>query len=397
MSRVSYICPYCFSKHQINEVDFRCMNLRCKSQKGEAQVTYFPSQVESSFYMPEVSVCPICNQETGTRVCPDCHNTLPSTIDIDNDIIISVIGTKDCGKSSYLGVLLHEIKQRYALSFNSAVSFIDKENSNEYERRYGQYLYPFQTEVDPRRISKLAQTGKQANTFANLEDTRPILLDMKMERKGFFNQIRIPYTFIFYDSIGEVLENQEAMFTMARNISKSRGIIFLMDPLQIPKVRNQLSEQVIVGASNLEAARVNGASELLLRVASLIRAQNRINENKKITIPIAVTLCKLDVVKELLPSNLWMLRESPHLKNGLYVEQDGWDVKEEVQGVLSEWGQQEFLKQLEFNFSKYQLCGCSAFGNNPKENGSMQIPRPHRMEDGLLWILKENLVIESKG
>lgn len=381
------------------------MNLRCKPKPDVMQAAYygknpelkaicFPAQAESNFYMPEIGICPMCHQETGTRVCPNCHNTLPSTIDINNDIMLSVIGAKDSGKSSYLGVLMHEIKQRFATSLNGAASLMDKENMLEYERRYGQYLYPSNAGGMPTRIVPVSFRGME-NT--NMGENRPILCDMKLQKKNFFNQITIPYTFIFYDSIGEIFENQEAMFTMSRHISKSKGIVFLIDPLQIPKVRTMLTRQEIKGASNISGSKGNSAAEVLLRVVNLIRAQNRVMESKKIPIPIVVVVSKIDVIKELLPANLWTLRESPHLAMGAYDEQDGWNVKEEVYGILHEWGQQDFLKYLEFNFSNVQLCACSSFGNNPNEQGKIQIPRPHRMEDGLLWLLKELNVLESSS
>lgn len=403
MSKLSYLCPYCFTEHKIYDVEFRCKNLRCKPKPDLLQGSYygkspelrpicFPAPKESSYYMPEIGICPECHEQTATRVCPSCHNTLPATIDINNEMIISIIGSRDSGKSSYMGVLIHELKQRIAIGLNGAANFMDKDSSSEYERRFGQYLYPTTPGTTPRRIpqTKMNLVGKSV-VGAN----RPILCDFKLEKKSFFNQITIPYTLVFFDTAGEVFDDEEAMFTIAKYIGKSQGIIFLLDPFQIPKVRGSLSSAVVYGASNVKAGTVSPAAEIVLRVANLIRAQNSISEKKKITIPVVAAFSKLDAIKEILPPGSWLLRESQHLESNSYVEQDGWNVKEEMLGLLHEWGEQEFLKHLELNYSKFQLGAFSALGNNPDVKGRIQAPRPHRIEDALLWILKEQEIIDS--
>ena len=53
--------------------------------------------------------------------------------------------------------------------------------------------------------------------------------------------------------------------------------------------------------------------------------------------------------------------------------------------------------QVDVNYTNHAYFAVSALGmdNNPKENRKIDRPRPHRIEDPLLWILKENGVIKS--
>ena len=64
--------------------------------------------------------------------------------------------------------------------------------------------------------------------------------------------------------------------------------------------------------------------------------------------------------------------------------------------MLQEWGAGGFLKNVEMTFKNYTYCTVSALGQQPvisQTGGAKElrtIPRPHRVEDPFLWILKEN-------
>ena len=70
----------------------------------------------------------------------------------------------------------------------------------------------------------------------------------------------------------------------------------------------------------------------------------------------------------------------------------------EIQALLHEWNATAFMSQLETNYSNYSYFAVSALGlnNNPSLDGKIERPRPHRIEDPVLWILKENGVIKAK-
>ena len=49
------------------------------------------------------------------------------------------------------------------------------------------------------------------------------------------------------------------------------------------------------------------------------------------------------------------------------------------------------------NYENFSFFGASALGwnNSPDENGVFLTPKPHRVEDPFLWILKENKMIKE--
>ena len=76
---------------------------------------------------------------------------------------------------------------------------------------------------------------------------------------------------------------------------------------------------------------------------------------------------------------------------------DWHNVDNEIRSLLVEWGVESFMSQVDLNYMNHAYFAVSSLGmdNNPKENRKIDRPRPHRIEDPLLWILKENGVIKS--
>ena len=155
----------------------------------------------------------------------------------------------------------------------------------------------------------------------------------------------------------------------------------------MPYVRGQLPESTICSACTIEVDSVSAPSDIIVRVARLIRTYRMIRQQDKIDLPVAITFSKLDAIKEILPTNLTILEESPHVKEGKYIKEDMLRIQEEIHGLLYEWKEEELLSQLNMNYKTYALFAVSALGNTPDELGHIMYPIPHRIEDPLLWIL----------
>ena len=78
---------------------------------------------------------------------------------------------------------------------------------------------------------------------------------------------------------------------------------------------------------------------------------------------------------------------------------DWHNVNGEIQSLLITWGANAFVSQLEINYTNYSYFATSSLGlgNSPRSDSHIDRLRPHRIEDALLWILKENGVIEPKN
>src|SRR5699024_4978124 len=109
MFQKDYICPYCFDRHPIYHVKFRCSNDLCEEKELDEKKVKFQGnrrlrkenivlkydlpeglfqQVRTK--MPSEMECHACNQNTTVRICPSCHSELPSTVSDFESLIFAV-------------------------------------------------------------------------------------------------------------------------------------------------------------------------------------------------------------------------------------------------------------------------------------------------------------------
>ena len=137
----------------------------------------------------------------------------------------------------------------------------------------------------------------------------------------------------------------------------------------------------------------------MTRVSNLIRHDRRLPDTAKIDIPVAAVFSKFDAIQPIVPPDCTVNNPSPHCDEKRFNMTDWTNVNAEIQGLLNSWGATAFTSPLQTNYSNYSYFAVSALGlnNNPEEkSGKIQRPRPHRIEDPFLWILKENGVIKAK-
>ena len=400
--KTSFICPYCFSEHDLSEVQFRCTNKRCKDVPDIEMTRYehgyeanplsgkpvFTPPNPGHGSVPASAVCPECHTTTYKRVCPSCHNELPESSLTGRDMIISIVGSRATGKSHFVGVIIKELRDRIAVSFGGALEgFAD--SYQRWEKYFEDALY--------HQKRKLGMT-KSSLIDVNNGAYKPLIFKLKLRRKGLFREYNDCFTFVFFDTAGEDLNDEDTMSTVNKYICKSAGIIFLLDPMQIPAVRNQLDPSIISGASGEGMTGAAKADNIMTRVSNMIRRDKQLPENAKINIPVAAVFSKFDAIESIVPADCHIHNPSPHCSNGYFDLSDCHNVNGEVKALLREWGATAFTSQLEVNYSNYSYFAGSSLGlnNNPQGNGAIEMPRPHRIEDPLLWILKEKGVIKGK-
>lgn len=392
-----YLCPYCYKENKMSEVDFRCTNRQCKEENDKQLAEYegkgslvklmtFKPKKVFGWKMPEYAECPECGVTTGIRLCPQCHNPLPKTIDESNDMIISVIGARDSGKSNYIGVLIHELKGRVFQKFDFSFGMI-KESQDEYRDRFGRYLYP---EEYAGQKSGSAQAHTVPRTEAHVKGTNvslspPIVCELARKNGGKIKR----YSLSFLDSAGEDFEDPVAMSTVMSYIAHSKGIIFLLDPMQIQEVRNQVDASVVSRSGSAQWGEVISHGDVISNVAMLIRTNMKMRGNKQIDIPVVIAFSKFDALKEIVDSSSKLWKDSPHVSTGSFDTIDSKQVNDEMVGLLHMWGAQDFVQKVKTEFSNVIYLPCSAFGNCPDQARNVAPPKSLRLEDGVLWILKE--------
>jgi len=397
---ITFVCPFCFEEEYVKDVQFRCVNLKCSDVEDKPLTKYeggdmshpkkakrtFPAAKTKNFSIPQSANCPSCKQASSKVICPACHNSLPESSLTGEDMIISIVGSRDVGKSHYVGVIINELIERVAGKFKGSLTSFD-DTTDRYVQSFGRNLY-----VNLQKLPLTTSSTRNTNNGAY----RPLIYVLTIEK----NKRIKKYTLVFFDTAGEDLRSSDTMNTVNKYICKSSGVIFLLDPLQIWDVRNQFDDKVISRTSTVPVHEAIRPDDILTRVSDLIRndkkRKNKNAANAKIDIPVAVVFSKFDVIVPLIPQGSVVLDTSPHCDAGAFVMSDWHNVNKEIQGLLKTWGA-TIVHPLERNYANYSYFVASALGldNAPLDDGKINRPRPHRIEDALLWILKEQKVIEA--
>lgn len=395
----TFICPFCFEEHKLSQIQFRCTNRRCEDvddieltryENGNLSIpkkgkTTFNAPMKG-FSVPKSAQCPLCKSTTYAVVCPSCHNKLPESTLLGKDMIISVVGSRDTGKSHFVGVIINELIERIAVKFGGAMEGFD-DTMARYKAGAYQKLY-----MDMQKLDLTKSSVQDVNNGAY----RPLIFTLKLKHKALFKEQIDSFTLVFFDTAGEDLNDEDTMSTVNKYICKSSGIIFLLDPMQFPAVRNQLDAGTVARASSVDWRQATRADDIMSRVSKLIRNDKHMKTEEKIDIPVAAVFSKFDAIASLIPEGSTILETSPHCNERVFDMKDWHNVDNEIRSLLIEWGAESFTSQIDVNYNNYSYFAVSALGmnNNPREDRRIDRPRPHRIEDPLLWILKENGVIK---
>lgn len=401
----TFICPYCFEEHKLLEVQFRCANKRCVDV-DDMEITKYengninaPKKGKKCFdipmtrknTLPNSAECPECKQKTYKMVCPSCHNPLPESTLTGRNMIISIVGSRDTGKSHFIGVIINELINRISVKFGGAMEAFD-DTMKRYEDNFGRRLY-----VDLQKLDLTQSSELNVNNGAY----RPLIFTLNFKSKIILKDVVDSFTFVFFDTAGEDLNDLDTMNTVNKYICKSAGIIFLLDPTKIPAVANQLDDKTIAQASSVDMRLATGSDDIMGRISKLIRHDKNLKQTELIKMPVAAVFSKFDVIESIVrsgnPGSI-ILNPSPHCSARAFDLSDWHNVNTEIQSLLRGWNADSFMMQLEVNYKTYSYFTVSALGlnNNPREDSGIKTPAPHRIEDPLLWILKENGVIRSK-
>lgn len=358
-------CPKCFARHPADRCVYICANNAC--DKSDTELT--PDAV---LHAPSGEpVCPACREALGQKRCPSCGYELCSGDGAAGSLGISIVGASGAGKSNFLSVLINSMKNETGKTLGSALYPLGGDNTIEaYTRQYYQPLY----------------VHGQCIESTDQEDIGPLEYSLVFSGDGNSGKT---CNLTFYDACGANFESVRAMEQWGRSIYHSGGILFLVDPSQFPVVRDQL---IVQGKRVLDVDPV----ALLSRTIHLIRSgSGKHNIRKKIDIPIAICLTKLDTVRHLLDASSFLRQEARHLYNGKFDPVDFRSCDLEAHSLIESWGGSELISHLVSQFSTYAFFGFSALGSAPGDAGQIHHIAPHRVTDPLLWLLWKRRVIRD--
>jgi len=392
-----YVCPFCFNRNDLYKVEFRCTNdpERCPlvidqilsdflgTPKMMPQVVKIPppeNKIDKikSLKMPREAVCPVCKEKTLKRICPDCHSELPYTVGDFEDLIFSVIGARNAGKSHYISMLLSKIKNEIGAGFGCNLQALNDATIKRYREDFYDPIF---------RKREVIKSTRSARTDFNVRF--PLIYTISFICKGLFkkNKIRDVATMVFFDTAGEDLHEEDTMRTENKYIYNSSGIILLLDPLQIPAVRSRLPSDINVPEVLSEA------EDVLERTVNLIRNATNLRLPKLIDIPIAIAFSKIDALYPILDPSTCLKYPSKHINH--FDIADFEDVCSEMESLIKEWCGDMLINTIKHNFSNYAFFGLSSLGCNPHGGEKIDKLRPHRVEDPFLWLLWKHKLIKD--
>ncbi|MEV5689690.1 hypothetical protein [Micromonospora globbae] len=392
----SLSCPYCYSKIDMRAPWFRCTGRRPPGKEPCAprwdtdreRELGVKEMVLPSFAGPRrglrtviAAACPDCGVESAVRVCPTCHSRLPATFGEGRSPLIAMAGARHTGKSVYLKVLSHQLRNGMGRRFGADIRLVGDTQFSAETGGGADFLDPA-GELFP--DGGLYQRTNQAKRGRR----EPIVFAWRQTRRitGYDT------TFLsFFDTAGEDLAAQETVDNLGY-LGAADALILLLDPFMIPQARDRI--RLPKAALDITARTIDVVS----RVTENLRLSHRLGGRRNIPIPVAVAFAKIDAFFDVLgPEHPLVRRPQP---GPYYDEQAGRDTHEHVRALLHDWGADDIDTHLRLNYKRFRYFAISSLGTEPDYDNNRVDARgvqPFRVDEPLLWLLSEFNVVPRGG
>nr|QIZ02023.1 ATP-binding protein [Streptomyces sp. S1D4-11] len=343
------MCPHCFRSISRAQIAYVCVSGAAACADGQGLASRDP--------LAGSAVCGACGRTTTRLRCTACAGRLPEGYLRTPGRLVALAGPVSSGKSTYIGVLVHELLHRLGAELDAALLPCDDNTMADYHERYERHLYEEQHTVPK---------------TAEHDVGRPLVHRLSRTRRARFGRAREQVvTLVFLDTAGEHFTSRDRMETQLRYLAAADAVVVLVDPRDLP------------GAPLKDDDGVPGRSgEVLARVLG------HLSEGSKVTVPVAVVLTKADLLWPHLPDNSPLHRT--RRPGPVFDADDRAAVHAELQALLRRWQEHQLDARLHQFCTDYQLFALSTLGTAPRHGGSLGlggVVRPHRVEDPLMWLL----------
>jgi hypothetical protein len=320
--------------------------------------------------------CPDCGWDTARRVCPDCHNELPAHFGDIDSAMVGLVGPTTSGKTVYITVLVHELRNRVGAAFGAAVDPMDDRTIRKYRQEFEAALYGQGVLLAPTQLSAP-------------DRNYPLLYRLTSKRRSLWGSRSRSTSLVFFDRGGESFGTRDSVDIHVRYVGAADGLIVMVDPLQIDAIRQRLD-----GAAALPV-KGDPPDQVVNNVTNQIRASRGLRADRMIPTPVAVVLSKVDMLWNQLPESSRLRRESSHA--GYFDEADRRELHEEIRALLQGWEGGLLDRHLQHNYRQYSYFGMSSLGA-PAGGGRVDrgLISPFRVEDAVLWLLSHVGVVEVR-
>ena len=398
----TYTCPFCFSSVDLKRIHHQCTNPACtkiflRELKDKDVRTYRTKNldeeidIENSIFLgkdPEGSspvttkhhiirdssgMCNICKKPAYKRLCPSCHNPIPQGAEDDGSTVFVVLGPKGVGKSHYIAVLINQLRNSFSPEFGATMSPATDRTTLRYREMY---------------YKRLFEEGRKLSPTLSYEESKESREPMIYYLRFLDGNSPKVYTLAFFDTAGEDLDSADKMMNLNLNsfISRASGIVFLVDPLQIPYINTRIR------MDNKPSTGGNVAN-MLSNITNIIRTNNALKLKESLDIPLAVVLTKCDVLMKA-PENdeersiLFGPNSSMNIdrERGKYDRTNFEQISVEIEEYMRRAVSKAFVQTVK-EFKEHSYFAVSALGSNPTGNVLTRGISPMRVEDPFIWLL----------
>jgi len=407
----NYTCPFCFSTVDLKRIHHQCTNPACTKmflrglKDKEARIYRSKNldeeiDIENSIFLgkdPEGAtpittkhhiirdssgICNMCKRPAHRRLCPSCHNPIPQGAEDEGSTVFVVLGPKGVGKSHYIAVLINQLRNSFSPEFGATMSPATDRTTLKYRDIYYKRLY---------------EEGRKLSPTLSFEESKESREPMIYYLRFLEGDSPKVYTLAFFDTAGEDLDSADRIMNLNMNsfISRASGIVFLVDPLQIPYINTRIR------MDNKPPTGGNVAN-MLSNITNIIRTNNSLKLKDPISIPLAVVLTKCDVLLKA-PENdeersiLFGPNSSLNIdrERGKYDRTNFEQISVEIEEYMRRAVSKAFVQTVK-EFDEHSYFAVSALGSNPPGNVLTRGISPMRVEDPFIWLLNCESLEESK-
>lgn len=387
-------CPTCWCRFDSGDVKHVAMHEKMKGDSilGPAEMKRFRA---TRYNDKNVALDPM-GIPTMDIACPLCHRKLPPDfLDVKHHII-SIVGAPTSGKSYFLCVFTQMLKKTLVRHYKTA--FVDADpTSNIALTAMRDTLFGAATPSQ----AELAKTQLEGEMYERVERhgrtsmlPKPFIFNVQPQ-----DNPRDTRALIFYDNAGEHfqpgIDQTESPGTL--HLAASSGIIFLFDPTYNTEFRSRLRghhdpQLKVSGHADIQDTILAEAKVRVKKVLGLDAAS-------KIDKPLAVVVGKLDVWRDLLPSDSLAQAVNSGDFDQLAVDENSQVTRELMLDVCP-----QIVASAEAISSNVRYFPVSSFGCSPEVIGYVKTPsgedvprlspdpaklNPILVEIPVLWILSQ--------
>ncbi|GHV94003.1 hypothetical protein AGMMS50293_03230 [Spirochaetia bacterium] len=372
MAIMNTICPFCFNKVALTDLDCECLDGHTGT-RGTA-IEFIQQRVK----------CKSCNKDIIRFKCPRCNEELPKSILHTENLLFSIIGVSASGKTNYITVMLEELKRASNLQLA-----LYSQNMNTRTHQGENYKVLYENHQKPPPTTPGVLTPPQIWGIKKLEQN--FLQKLSKEVSA--------YTFIIYDGAGEDQEHIADNPSLCNYIKISKAIMVVIDPMILQSVKNSLSRDIYnksTGGGSVSGDNDKNSIDIVNDLAEFIRKACGFRVGAQIKVPAAVVFTKMDALMDEF-KNRTVSMSSPHVHSGYFDYSDAREVDRDIREWLSVKGEDAFINALKANFADFTFFGVSSYGDVPVSTSELNPIRPHRVLDPILWLFAKNYFIGANG